>query len=119
MLNDIDKNKNPFKVPENYFRDFNLEIMDKLPAKEERRKVVPLWKKLAPWTAVAAAFIGVLFLTGVFDATSTTSPDIAAAQPDSVISQGMAYSDDEEYYYAFLEEEVTRARYKDLLYSSN
>ncbi|MBD8389910.1 hypothetical protein [Dysgonomonas sp. BGC7] len=117
MLNHIDENKNPFKVPENYFQNFNAEIMDKLPAKEANKgKIVPLWKKVIPWTAVAAVFAGVLFLTGVFNRT-TVNPDTTAHQPESAITNGLASTEDEEYYYSFIEDEVVKAKYKEMIYN--
>jgi hypothetical protein len=33
-LEEIDKSNNPFKVPDNYFAQFNEEIMNRLPEKE-------------------------------------------------------------------------------------
>lgn len=46
MLDNFDKSKKPFKVPENYFENFNNRIMDQLPSKEEpKAKIVPLWRK--------------------------------------------------------------------------
>jgi hypothetical protein len=119
MLDNFDKNKNPFKIPENYFENFNAEIMDKLPVKNiQKVKIVPLWKKVIPWTAVAAVFGGVLYLTGILNHTSTISdPTMIAEQPESVIASGIASSDEDDYY-AFLEEEVDKAKYKDIFYNN-
>ncbi len=117
MLDNLDKNKNPFKVPENYFRDFNAEIMDKLPAKEEpAAKRIPLWKKVVPWTAVAAAFIGILFMTGVFNSNPVTDPSTAIAQNGDVNDSSTVISD-EEIYYAFIEDEIIKAKYKEMMYN--
>lgn len=115
MLDNLNKNKNPFKVPENYFQDFNAEIMGKLPEKESiTAKRVPLWKKVVPWTAVAAAFVGVLFLTGIFDRGT-------AVDPTNVISQSTDQTDnlvvEEDIYYAFLEDEIVKARYKEMMFN--
>lgn len=111
MLNSVDKNKNPFKVPDNYFENFNTEIMSKLPEKETpRAKIVPLWKKVMPWAAAAAVFCGVIFSTGILD-TSTTS------DPVSVASSVYASSDEEDYY-LFLEDEVVKARYNQIMYNN-
>ena len=38
-LQDIDKNKTPFKVPDNYFENFNEEIMNLLPEKSFKRQL--------------------------------------------------------------------------------
>ncbi|MFV0539099.1 MAG: hypothetical protein ACK5M3_17300 [Dysgonomonas sp.] len=116
MLDNLDKNKNPFKVPENYFQNFNAEIMEKLPAKEiKTAKIVPLWKKVIPWTAVAAAFVGILFLTGILDQGSQSDPD---SIPVTVSTSGIASSEEEDFYYSFLENEVVKAKYKEMLYNN-
>ncbi|WP_108822773.1 hypothetical protein [Dysgonomonas sp. Marseille-P4361] len=113
MLEKFDKNSNPFKVPENYFENFNAEIMTKLPAKETQKKVIPMWKKVFPWTAVAAALFGVLFMTGVFrQGTGTTG------QTNIYLSSGIASNSVEEDYFLFLEDEVSDAYYKEIMFSN-
>lgn len=112
MLENIDKNKNPFKVPENYFENFNADIMSKLPTKEEKKaKIVPLWRKVVPWTAVAAVFFGVLFMTGVF------KQGTSFMQPNSVMTSGVASSSLEDDYFLFLEDEVADANFREMMYS--
>ncbi len=117
MLDNLDKKKNPFKVPENYFANFNTEIMDKLPAKNTgNAKIVPLWKKVIPWTAVAAAFAGILFITGIFDRNTTISnPSNTAKAQESAITNGIASSEEEDYYYSFLEDEVNKAQFREMV----
>lgn len=113
MLENIDKNKNPFKVPENYFENFNTEIMSKLPTKEEKKtKIAPLWRKIVPWTAVAAMFFGILFITGVFKQGDNTM------QINSVVSSGVASNSLEEDYFLFLEDEVADAKYREIMFSN-
>lgn len=108
MLENIDKNKSPFKVPENYFENFNTEIMSKLPTKEEKKeKIVPLWRKIVPWTAVAAIFFGVLFITGVFR---------QGTQLDSIVTSSIASNSIEEDYFLFLEDEVAEAQYREIVF---
>ncbi len=47
-LDEIEK-RNPFKVPENYFADFNQEIMNKLPEKKATApKQITLWERVKP-----------------------------------------------------------------------
>lgn len=59
-LNEIDKTKNPFKVPENYFETLNEEIMSRLPEKEfVAAPPVTMWEKVKPWVYLAAMFIGI------------------------------------------------------------
>jgi len=117
MLDNLDKNKKPFKVPENYFQDFNAEIMGKLPVKENVTvKRIPLWKKVVPWTAVAAAFIGVLFLTGIFDRGASVDPTAVMSQNnDQTDNSSFVLSEEEDIYYAFIEDEIVKARYKEMM----
>ena len=59
-LQEIDKTKNPFKVPENYFAQLNEEIMSRLPEKEYvEPRTVSLWDKVKPWVYLAAMFVGI------------------------------------------------------------
>lgn len=120
MLEKIDKNKNPFKVPENYFENFNTEMMGKLPEKQtEQAKIVPLWRKVIPWTAVAAIFFGILFTTGVFHQSTVTTSSTIAGQDDTVILNGIASNSSmEDDYFLFIEDEVANAKYKEIMYSN-
>jgi hypothetical protein len=69
MENKLDKivssyhTKNPFKVPENYFAQFNEEIMSRLPEKEvaPKPKTVLMWGKVKPLLYVAAMLAGLYF----------------------------------------------------------
>lgn len=110
MLDNFDKTKNPFKVPENYFENFNRGIMENLPAKEKKPKVIPLWKKVLPWTAAAAIFCGVLFTTGVLKKSSTTDTT------NVTVSSNLASSLEDDYF-LFLEDEVVKSQYKEMVYS--
>ena len=73
MLNSAENidNKNPFKVPENYFGNFKKDIMLQIATLEPEKKVVAtpkitLWRKTLSWSAVAATFFGaVLTLNSV------------------------------------------------------
>lgn len=119
MLENTDKTKNPFKIPENYFENFNAEIMNKLPEKNiQKAKIIPLWKKIVPWTAVAAIFSGILFMTGILDKGTMTDPTMVAGQPDLVISSGIASNTVEDDYYLFLEDEVADAKFKEIMFSN-
>jgi hypothetical protein len=109
MLDKFDKTKNPFKVPENYFEDFNRSIMESLPAKESKAKIIPLWKKVLPWTAAAAIFCGVLFTTGVLDKSSKADPNV-------IISPNLSSSLEDDYF-LFLEDEVIKSQYKEMVYN--
>ncbi|MDR1459816.1 MAG: hypothetical protein LBI60_06350, partial [Bacteroidales bacterium] len=119
MLNNFDKNKNPFKVPENYFEHFNSRIMDQLSDKKECNPVVvPLWKKVLPWTAVAAALFGILFSVGLFDKTNVNDK-VLAEQKNGNTESVSTYSsaDEEEDYYLFLQDEVRKSQFKEMYYN--
>ena len=60
-LEDISKT-DPFRVPDNYFEQFNEEIMNRLPAiKTPEFRHVPLREKVKPWVYLAAMFVGLFF----------------------------------------------------------
>jgi hypothetical protein len=114
MLDNIDKKKNPFKIPENYFENFNAGIMGKLPEKQAKKaKIVPLWKKALPWTAAAAILCRVIFTPGVLKENNKS------VKPAASITSGSTSSVDEDDYYGFLEDEVAKAYRYDGLYYSN
>ncbi len=112
MLDNFDKTKNPFKVPENYFENFNREIMENLPPKENKAKIIPLWKKVLPWTAAAAIFCGVLFTTGVLEKSSKAD----SANTNVNISSNLSSSLEDDYF-LFLEDEVVKSQYDEMVYS--
>lgn len=111
MLNNIDKN-NPFKVPENYFRDFNADIISKLPEKEFKVKKVPLWSKASKWIAVAAAVIviSVVGLNYTDNASTTNADDQTNVHEDKL---ALLQND----YYLFLEDATNQNMYNEVLYS--
>ena len=66
-LSGIDKNKNPFKVPANYFENFSVRLSDRLREKvtpQAEKKLVPALKPLYAIVSVAAIliFTGILLL---------------------------------------------------------
>lgn len=108
MLDNFDKTNNSFKVPENYFENFNNSIMDKLPAKENAGvKRFPMWKKALSWTAAAAVFFGVIFTTGILDSEKPMTHNIGI----STNTSGSLEDD----YYSFLEDEVTSSQFNDMI----
>lgn len=118
MLGNFDKNKNPFKVPENYFEQFNAEIMERLPKKEshKRENIKPLWKKIVPWSAVAAMAAGVIVTIGVFNhRSSSVETDLASSSTNIVDTNGpmLASTADVEDFYMFLEDEAVHESYYD------
>lgn len=101
-LNNSDKKVNPFKVPENYFENFKMEMIDMLPEKKQT-KTIPLWKKALPWTAVAAIFGGIMFYSGILNHSSSNVR----------ITDYALYEDD---YLDFVEEQSTESMYKAMFF---
>jgi len=115
MLDNIN-NKKPFSVPDNYFDNFHKELMDKIP-QEKKSKVVPLWKKVLPWTAIAAVLSGIILTVGI--PTSTTVPQLSNNATDEYNSfpQNDIYASfDADDFYLFLEDEVAKDAYVDVVY---
>lgn len=114
MLNNSEKN-NPFRVPENYFQNFNDEIMNKLPEKKEQKKIVPLWKSVGKWVAAAAVVTGIALLGTNY--MENHSPDINSLSIENSISTDENLGSLENDYYQFLKDEATQLAYKDAVYS--
>lgn len=125
-LEEIDKTKNPFKVPENYFAQFNEEIMVRLPEKEiVKPKPVPLWDKVKPWVYMAAMFVG-LYVTIHFLANYNGESNMATRatvtrQPLTESSGTENYWSTvqitEEEFYQYLEEQIIDDSYYDYMYN--
>lgn len=86
----IDKlGKNPgFKVPENYFNDFNAKLLESLPEVKITEEVKPtMWVRVRPFIYMAAMFAGVWLMMNIFSiGKSSASSEQRAAQ----ISAGVA-----------------------------
>lgn len=114
MLNNIEKN-NPFKVPENYFQNFNEEIMNKLPEKKVQKKIVPLWRSAGKWIAAAAVVTGIAILgTNYMD---NHSPDINKFSTEGTVNTNENLTSVENDYYQFLEDDATQLVYRDAVFS--
>lgn len=116
-LNNI-KRENPFKVPENYFEQFNAGIMEQLPKKEshQRESIRPLWKKVVSWSAVAAVAAGVIVTIGVFNhGQSSAETNLTSSSANIIDSNGpmLASTADVEDFYMFLEDEAVHESYYD------
>lgn len=116
MLEKYNKNRNPFSVPENYFEGLTEDIMNNLPNKVEETKKVSLWKKVLPWSAVAAAVVAAVLAVNLV---VNNMPDTNLAQnTDEGInsSSHKNIENEEEDYFKFLEEESVEAMYVSLLF---
>lgn len=59
---------NPFRVPDHYFENFTLELMNKLPEKEPMPLMSEptLWERVKPWLYMTAMFCGIMLSVKVF-----------------------------------------------------
>ncbi len=117
-IEDINKS-NPFKVPDNYFAQFNESIMNRLPEKEvlPERKIT-MWDKTKPWVYMAAMFLGLFFMiktvtnnrTGTANVHSISSTNIASDNYWSTVKIS------EEEFYQYLEERIIDDGLYDYIY---
>ncbi|MCE5206486.1 MAG: hypothetical protein LLF80_10340 [Porphyromonadaceae bacterium] len=125
-LKEIDKTKNPFKVPDNYFAQFNEEIMSRLPEKVYvAPRPVLLWDKVKPWVYLAAMFVGIYFTVN-FLTRNAEKAQITTEQSDSSSQFGISRPVDnywstvsitEEEFYQFLEDQMVDDGYYDYMYN--
>lgn len=116
MLENNNKN-NPFRVPENYFDNFHKEMMNKIESTGEKAKIVPLWKKVLPWSAIAAAVCGIIFSVNIF-MNSTESSDLLSSSTDKVQKGSDSYNlSEEDYFMMYLEDEANYDSYNDVIYT--
>ena len=56
-----------FKVPENYFADFNSKLIESLPEVKITEEVKPsMWLKVRPFVYMAAMFAGIWLMMNIF-----------------------------------------------------
>jgi hypothetical protein len=120
-LADINKNV-PFKVPENYFSQFNESIMEALPEKKITPvKPVTLWQKSQTWVYMAAMFLGLFFTMKVIvDSTDKYNPKVNTAS--TTISQQDYWNDvkiSEDEFFEYIETQFIEEDYYDLIYNQN
>ena len=66
LLNRCGK-ENPFKVPEGYFENFAVQMMDQLPEKTPAvTPAVTLWTRIKPWIYMTAMFCGIMLMVQTF-----------------------------------------------------
>lgn len=115
-LENIDK-KVPFKVPENYFSQFNESLMANLPIKKtpQARKIT-LWEKSKPWVYMAAMFLGLFFSIQLLIKNSGT-PQTASniLQTEQNYWGDVKISEDE--FFDYVETQFVDEDYYDLVYN--
>jgi hypothetical protein len=124
-LEDINKT-DPFKVPDNYFEQFNREIMNRLPAiKTSEFQPVPLREKVKPWIYMAAMFVGMFFIIQFLTKNAGNQSTRSSATYDSGMQSATLASDKywstveitEEEFYQYLEDQLSEDEYYDYIYN--
>ena len=65
-----------FKVPENYFANFNFKLMESLPEVKITEEVKPtLWVRVRPFVYMAAMFAGIWLMMNIFTVGKKSSAD--------------------------------------------
>ena len=123
-LQDIDSSKTPFKVPSNYFDNFNEEITNLLPEKEFKAPVkVTMWDRTKPWVYMAAMFLGMYvtinFLVNKNEASAIQEPIVAEQSIDGAASTANYWSTvhiTEDEFYEYLEDQLIDDGFYDYMY---
>lgn len=100
-------NKNPFKVPENYFSQINDTIMANLPEKKALViEKVSVWDKTKPWLYMAAMFLGLFFTVKIL----ITNTDATSSEE---YWSGVEISEEE--FFDYVEKQFIQENYYDLV----
>ena len=67
ILKRVDK-RNPFLVPDDYFRNFAQVLMNNLPEKDSilTMSEPTLWQRVKPWLYMTAMFVGIMLTVRIF-----------------------------------------------------
>mgnify|MGYP000855202560 CR=1 FL=1 len=110
MIQNYNKKQSPFKVPENYFENFNKEIMTRLPEKQKAEpQIIPFRKRILSWSAAAAILIVIIVSGSMLWKGSSNGGN-------SVLNNS-TYSANVEEYYESMEATSIESTYKDLFYT--
>lgn len=58
-LRELEAGRNPFRVPEGYFEDFNERLAARLPQKEQKAKTIRLMPRVWRYAAAIVVILGV------------------------------------------------------------
>lgn len=85
------------RVPENYFVELNVRIMNNLPPYKEAPKRVPLtlWQRVKPYAYLAAMFAGIWMMMHMFHNLSATTGSMMLDNPPEAIVQMIENGGDE------------------------
>ena len=123
-LQETDNSKTPFKVPDNYFENFNEEIMNLLPEKEFKAPVkITMWDRVKPWAYMAAMFLGLYFMINFLtnnNGSSASQETVVAEQITEGASPTANYWSTvhitEEEFYEYLEDQLIDDGFYDYMY---
>lgn len=109
--------KNPFKVPENYFADFKKDIMFQIASQTPEKPVsatlkISIWKRTISWSAAAAAFIGIVF---TLNTTLRNPQQITQNEQHSQEILASSRNTEEADFYQYIEEQSTRGSFNETL----
>ncbi|MBR5117290.1 MAG: hypothetical protein IK100_01435 [Muribaculaceae bacterium] len=77
-----------FTVPENYFTNFNSQLLDSLPEVKITEEEKPtLWVRLRPFVYMAAMFVGIWLMMNIF--TIGQKPSATMQQKEAQIPDGL------------------------------
>lgn len=78
-----------FKVPENYFADFNTKMLESLPEVKITEEVKPsMWVRVRPFIYMAAMFAGIWLMMNIFTLGKKSSANMQ--QRNAQISAGLS-----------------------------
>ena len=118
-LADIDK-KVPFKVPNNYFSQFNESIMTMLPEKATPQvHKITMWNRMKPWVYMAAMFLGLFFSIKVLTTNTSTNRGNTAEASISKQSYWKGVEISEEDFFDYVETQYVEENYYNLVYNQD
>lgn len=80
-----------FKVPDNYFNDFNSKLMESLPeVKITEEEKTTLWIKVRPFVYMAAMFAGIWLMMNIFNIGQK-----ATGRPEAKIKENVIKNDNQ------------------------
>ncbi|MBQ6278464.1 MAG: hypothetical protein IJR20_06350 [Muribaculaceae bacterium] len=80
-----------FKVPDNYFNDFNSKLMESLPEVKITEEEKPtLWIKVRPFVYMAAMFAGIWLMMNIFNIGQK-----ATGRPEAKIKENVIKNDNQ------------------------
>jgi hypothetical protein len=83
ILDSIPSTQNPFRVPDNYFADFHLNMEKQITGMRPKTNEVSLFVKIRPWIYIAASFLAFVFCIQWYIFNMVKSDELNAENNDS------------------------------------